>query len=80
MINRLFKWLFSFTRPVIRCKRCNRPLRNEYSRLTGYSEECWRKTVAEYKAERERLLITASVQDEITKNMEEIAKEQGVVG
>lgn len=68
MINRFLKWLlkqlFSFDRPVIRCKRpgCNRQLRNEISRLRGYSDACW-------QAERERLM------PEITKNIQEIDRE-----
>lgn len=66
ILSKLFNWLFSFTRPVVRCKRpgCNRPLRTEQSRMRGYSDSCWRK-------ERERFM------PEITQNMEEIAKEQG---
>lgn len=64
MINRLFKWLFSFDRPIIRCKRpgCNRPLRTEQSRLLGYSYACWQKVGEEEK-------------HDFQKNMEEIAKE-----
>ena len=64
MMNWLFKLLFSFDRPVIRCKRpgCNRQLHNETSRFRGFSDECWRK-------ERERHM------PEITKSMEEIEKE-----
>lgn len=72
MINRFLSWLlkclFSFDRPVIRCKRpgCNRPLRTELSRMRGFSDSCWRKFVEE---EQERLMR------ESTKNMEEIDRE-----
>ena len=68
MINWLLKRLFSFDRPVIRCKRpgCNRLLKTEQSRLLGYSNACWNRVRAE---ERERLM------QESTANIQEIDKE-----
>lgn len=66
MINRFLSWLlkclFSFDRPIIRCKRpgCNRPLRTEQSRLLGYSYACWQKVGADRKGLKES---TANIQE-----------------
>lgn len=70
MINRLISWLlkclFSFDRPVIRCRISGRPLRSEASRIKGICPACERK---------ERAIADQRVEAVITHNIEEIDKE-----
>ena len=41
----------------LRCKRCNRPLKDDISRKRGYGNKCWRLYHIELEAQKEQNTI-----------------------
>lgn len=39
-----------------RCKKCNRPLKQDRAKIRGYGDYCWKQHVAEVKAKKRKLI------------------------